>query len=185
MTMKISKLSLLPAIILASTTFLSTTYAPEASASVMSPGCQIEKAKKKMENILQGYCEDEEQINTEEVDSNAEEGEPGWSSWFFEIPEDQRCDLGLEFPDLIPDFDFGLGRINVCNVLQKVSANAVGKINEEFDRIENQVNDIENGVNDYGNIDLNDLAEDAERDLKDYFDKKNNPQPKPVRPPGG
>lgn len=171
--MKKFKYSILPAIVLSSMTLLSTTYSTEAEA--VTPGCQVKQAKERLSNILSGYCENDTLINTDEVDPNAQEGEPGWSSWFFEIPEDQKCDLGLEFPDLIPDFDFGLERLNVCNVLQKVSSNAVEKINEEFDRVENQVDNIEDGANDYGNIDLNDLADEAEEDLKNYFDKKNRP----------
>jgi len=161
---------------------LSVTLSIGFSADIEAQDhCQVKKWKERTANLFEDYCNDERLINTENPDPNAEVDEPGYSSWFFEIPEDQKCDLGLEFPDLMPNFDFGFEGFNVCNIIQKVSANAVSEINEEFDRVEGIVNDVENGVNEYGEIDLNDIADDAENDLNEYFNRRPNVE----RPNGG
>ena len=136
-----------------------------SSSADASMYCETKKKIKQTSEVFKDYCEHDDLVNTTAPNPEAEPGDPDYSSWFFEIPADQECDIGLNFPDLGLDLDFGLGKLNVCNVLKKVSENAVSQVNEEFDKIEEGIDGFEDSANDLGNVDLDDLADEVEYEL--------------------
>ncbi|MCF2901869.1 hypothetical protein L1267_15945 [Pseudoalteromonas sp. OFAV1] len=165
--MKANKFNILALAIALSTAGM--LHTPSAEASVY---CNTKKKLQGTKDVFKDYCNSEALVNTDAPNPEAEEGDPGWTSWFFEVPEDQRCDLGLQFPDLSLDLDFGLDKLNVCNVLKKVSENAVGQVNEEFDKIEQGIDDFEDAANDAGTIDIDKLSDEVDREFQEFL--KNN-----------
>lgn len=163
--------SLVSIFVLAAISLSATMYSKDADAGIY---CDAKAKMEGLTDVLRDFCNNEDLVDNSVPDPEAEEGEPGWTSWFFEIPEDQKCDLGLEFPDLSFDLDFGLERLNVCNVLKTVTENAVEQVNEEFEAIENEIEDAEDAVNDYGEIDLDELAEEVENDFNDFLDEQHD-----------
>tara|TARA_B100000749_G_C18442624_1_gene472911 strand:- start:560 stop:1039 length:480 start_codon:yes stop_codon:yes gene_type:complete len=137
---------------------VSMSFTSNAEANIY---CKTKKAIANIESSLLEACESGDLVNTETPNPDAEPGDPDYLGWFFTIPEDMQCDLGLNLPDLDFGLDFGLGKLNVCNVLKKVSENAVEQVNEEFDRIEQQIDDAEEGINDDIDVDLDDMFDDG------------------------
>lgn len=128
------------------------TYSESAEANST---CRFRVSTGNLDRAVDQYCQSRADVTR--PDPNAERGDPGWIPYFFENPDE--CDLGLSFPDLIPDINIDLSRINSCEILKAVSANAVNQVNEKFSEIEGQVNEATGGDIDE-EIDLTDPIED-------------------------
>lgn len=131
--------------------FPAVTFSPVAEANGT---CRV-VVSSAAQQALTNYCNTRADVTR--PDPNAEKGEPGWIPYFFENPDE--CDLGISFPDLIPDINIDLKKINSCEILKAVSKNAVNKVNEKFSEIESDVNGATGGDVDV-TVDVNDKVND-------------------------
>ncbi len=111
-----------------------TAYVGKAEAAST---CRLVIDTSHTNNAIRDYCNT--RADTSSPDPEAEQGELGWIPMFFTNPDE--CDLGLAFPDLIPDFGIDISQINSCEILKAVSANAVNQVNEKFNEIEQDIDD--------------------------------------------
>lgn len=130
---------------------LSPIYALSFSSTAEASTCRLKISTGNLDQAVDRYCQTRADVTR--PDPNAEKGEPGWIPYFFENPDE--CDLGLSFPDLIPDINIDISKINSCEILKAVSSNAVKQVNEKFTEIEGQVKEVTDGDIDE-DIDLND-----------------------------
>jgi hypothetical protein len=128
-------------------------------SSVQASTCRLIADTSALDSAVEAYCNT--RANVEAPDPDAEEGEPGWIPYFFENPDE--CDLGVSFPDLIPDFSLDISKINSCDILKAVSENAVEQVNEKFDEIEADVTDATGGDVDV-DVDIDDEVDDRIND---------------------
>jgi hypothetical protein len=138
--------SILSAIILSSSLPMLTI-----SSSAQASTCRLTANTGALDSAVERYCNT--RANVDAPDPNAEKGDPGWIPYFFENPDE--CDLGISFPDLIPDFNLDISKINSCDILKAVSSNAVEQVNEKFSEIESDVNAATGGDVDI-DVDLDD-----------------------------
>lgn len=122
-----------------------------SSDAEASSTCRFRVATSNLNQGVEQYCNT--RADTTKPDPNAERGDPGWIPYFFENPDE--CDLGLNFPDLLPDINIDFSKINSCEILKAVSSNAVNQVNEKFSEIEGQVNEATGGDIDV-DVDLQD-----------------------------
>lgn len=127
------------------------TFSPNAEANT----CRIRANTGALNQAVRDYCQN--RADTTRPNPNAEKGEVGWIPYFFENPDE--CDLGINFPDLIPDFNFSLSKINSCEILRAVSAKAVSAVNTKFNEIEGDLREATGGDFDK-NVDLGDIVGD-------------------------
>lgn len=107
---------------------------PEASAANT---CRLSIDTSHTNEAVAQFCRN--RANTDSPDPEAQQGDLGWIPMFFVNPDE--CDLGLAFPDLIPDFGLDISKINSCEILKAVSKNAVNQVNEKFADIEKEIDD--------------------------------------------
>jgi hypothetical protein len=146
--------NILSAIILASS-IPAITVSSAASAGT----CRLSVDTSSYNDAIDRYCDTQADVTT--PDFTAERGDPGWIPYFFENPDE--CDLGISFPDLIPDFNFDLSKINSCEILKAVSSNAVDQVNQKFSEIEGDVRETTGGDIDI-DIDIGDEVDDRVND---------------------
>jgi len=111
------------------------------SSAQASSTCRLKVSTGAIEQYSVNYCNSRADVSR--PDPNAEKGDPGWIPYFFENPDE--CDLGLSFPDLIPDISVDLKKINSCELLKAASQNAVNQVNKRFSEIEGDVKDLTGG----------------------------------------
>ncbi len=125
-------------VFLATSSVFTLTFSTNAEANST---CRVSLSTGNLDRAVDQYCQTRADVTR--PDPNAEKGDPGWIPYFFENPDE--CDLGISFPDLIPDINIDISRINSCEILKAVSANAVQQVNEKFSEIEQQVDEATGG----------------------------------------
>lgn len=126
-------LVVIPAVVL----FIMSIAIIYSSKAEAASTCRLVIDSSHTNNAIRDYCNS--RADTTSPDPEAEQGELGWIPMFFTNPD--QCDLGLAFPDLIPDFGIDISKINSCEILKAVSANAVNQVNEKFSEIEKDIDD--------------------------------------------